>query len=105
MAQGIDTRHARGCRSRAGGRCNCKPSYQAHVWDAAQGRRIRKTFHNPAEAFSWRQDALGALERGVLRTDGGPTVAQAAEAWLTGARTGQVRNRSGDSYKPSAIRA
>src|SRR5205085_8659145 len=29
---------------------------------------------------------------------------QAAEAWLAGARDGSVRNRSGDVYKPSAIR-
>jgi integrase len=45
------------------------------------------------------------MQSGSLRHDGGPTVAEAAEAWLVGARAGQVRNRSGDPYKPSAIRA
>ena len=33
------------------------------------------------------------------------TVDQAAEAWLAGARDGSIRNRSGDPYKPSAVRA
>ncbi len=30
--------------------------------------------------------------------------AQAAEAWLAGAERGEVRNRSGDPYKPSTLR-
>ena len=32
------------------------------------------------------------------------TVRQAADKWLGGARAGVIRNRSGDVYKPSAIR-
>jgi hypothetical protein len=33
------------------------------------------------------------------------TLAEAAEEWLSGARTGVVRTRSGERYKPSAIRS
>jgi hypothetical protein len=43
MAAGIDIRHARSCQSRARGRCTCKPTFQAHVFDSRTGKRIRKT--------------------------------------------------------------
>jgi len=33
-----------------------------------------------------------------------PTLDVAAAAWLAGARAGAIRNRSGDTYKPSVIR-
>ncbi|HXH89840.1 MAG TPA: hypothetical protein VNI55_14670 [Gaiellaceae bacterium] len=32
------------------------------------------------------------------------TVQEAADAWLEGARSGTIRTRSGDEYKPSALR-
>jgi integrase len=35
---------------------------------------------------------------------GGATLDEVAEAWLEDARSGAIRNRSGDPYKPSAIR-
>jgi integrase len=45
-----------------------------------------------------------ALRRGLLRAAAPVTVAEAASTWLAGARAGAVRNRSGDIYKPSALR-
>ena len=106
MAAGIDTRHARSCRSRGGGgRCNCTPTYQAHVFDNRAKKRIRKTFPSMAAARTWRQDALVALRTGKLMTSRRLTVRQAAEEWLAAAETGVVTNRSGDRYKPSAIRS
>lgn len=105
MAAGIDTRHARACGSRAGARCDCAPAYQAHVWDARSGKRIRRTFATPTAAKTWRQDALVALRRGTLRASDGRTVQDVAGRWLEGAKRGEVRTRSGEPYKPSAIRA
>jgi integrase len=105
-AEGIDERHARSCRSKDdGGRCNCSPSYQVNLWDGRSQRRIRKTFRTLTEAKGWRQDASGALRAGMLRASDGRTVRQVAEQWLEDARTGLVRNRSGDVYKPKAIRS
>jgi integrase len=104
MPAGIEVRHARACPSRSGGRCACKPTYQAHVWSARDGKRIRKTFPTPTAARAWRQDASVALRRGTMRAPSPLTLRQAAEAWLEGARSGAIRNRSGDPYKPSAIR-
>jgi len=103
---GIDTRHARSCRSRGGGgRCNCTPTYQASVFDAREGRKIRKTFTSKAAARTWRQDALVALRTGKLTATRRVTMRQAADEWLADAERGVVTNRSGDRYKPSALRA
>ena len=44
--QGIVERHARGCASRDGGRCNCEPSYEAwiSVKEGTGYRKLRRTF-------------------------------------------------------------
>jgi hypothetical protein len=102
---GIDVRHARSCAVRKGGDCNCAPTYHAHVYDVRSKRRIRKSFSTFTAARNWRQDALVALRSGTLRASDGRTVAKIADDWLKGAREGVIRNRSGDRYKPSAIRA
>jgi integrase len=97
VAEGIEVRVAK----------DGTKSYRASVWSAAENKRIRQTFPTLAAARAWRQDAATAVRAGRLRAtpDYGPTIADAAQAWLDGARAGQVRNRSGDPYKPSAIRA
>jgi integrase len=104
MAEGIEVRHKRDCRSRQGGRCTCRPSFRASVWLPAEGRKVKKTFPTKAAANAWRHDAMVARERGELATPAKRTLKEAADAWLEGARAGTIRNRSGDAYKPAAIR-
>ncbi len=101
---GIEVRHQRGCRSSAGGRCSCSPSYRAVVWCARDGRRLTKSFPTRAEAKAWRVDAQAGLRHGTLRA-GRITLLEAAEAWLAGAAVGAIRNRSDDVYKPSVVRS
>lgn len=101
---GVTPRHSRACRSATGGACSCSPTYAAWVFDRGSGRKIKRTFTTLAAAKAWRQDSQVALRRGELRAAQPVTVRQAADAWLTGARAGEVRNRSGDPYKPSVIR-
>jgi integrase len=101
---GIAVRHSRSCDSRVGGECACKPTYQAHVWSARERKRIRKTFPTFAAAKAWRHDASVALRKGTMKAPTRITLKQAAEVWIVGARDGSIRNRSGDPYKPSAIR-
>jgi integrase len=103
--EGIDVRHQRTCRLSNGGACDCSPSYQAHVWDAKAGKRLRKTFSTPSAAKRWRQDAMVALRRGDLTADRGPRLKDATTAWLDALRSGAVTNRSGDPYKPGTIRS
>jgi integrase len=102
---GIEIRHGKRCRSRSGGACSCRPTYQASVWSAVEQKRIRKTFATLAEARAWRSEAQTAIRRGTLRAPSQMTLRETAEAWLEGARAGSIRNRSGDRYKPSVIRS
>jgi integrase len=94
MAEGIDVRaDAKGHKT-----------FRARLWSNRDGRRITKTFPTMAAAKSWRRDALKAMEQGTLRPPTRQTIEQAAEAWTAGAREGLIRTRSGNPYKPSAIR-
>jgi integrase len=101
---GILVRHVKACATRLGGRCNCRPTYQASVWSAREGRRIKRSFPTLAEAKAWRAEAQSAIRRGTMRAPSQLTLGEAAEAWLSGARDGSIRNRSGDPYKPSVVR-
>ena len=100
MAVGIRQRHGRSCR---GGRCQC--SWEAFVYSKRDGKKIRKTFPTQQAARSWRQESSVAVRKMLMRAPTAVTVGQAADAWLQGAREGWIRNRSGDRYKPAAIRA
>lgn len=104
VSPGIQVRHSKLCPTRDGGRCKCKPTYQANVWSAREGKRIFKTFPTLAAAKAWRADAQVALRKGTMRAGSSATLREAAEAWLEGVRSGAIRNRSGHRYKPSAIR-
>lgn len=101
---GIEIRHQNGCRSEAGASCTCSPTYRANAYSKREGRLLRKSFSNLAEAKAWRADAQSALRTGALNAAPSSRLADAAERWLAGARSGAIRNRSGDEYKPSTIR-
>lgn len=101
MSKGITIRHQRKC---AHDPCTCKPRFQAEAYDKKTGRRLRRTFKTISGARQWRSDAIAAIRRGELTTDLGPTLQEAVDEWLAGARLGHVTNRSGDPYKPAAIR-
>jgi len=47
---------------------------------------------------------MSTLGAGRVIASRGPTLNDAAAVWLDGLRAGHIRNRSGDPYKPSAIR-
>jgi integrase len=102
---GIEVRHAKACASREGGKCNCRPTYQASVWSPRDQKRLRKTFPTLAAARAWRAEAQTAVRRGAMRAPAAITVREAADELIEGMRSGRVRTRSGDPYKPSAIRS
>jgi integrase len=102
---GIALRHARSCGSGAGRACSCRPTYQAQAWSARANKPLRKTFKTLAEARAWRQEAQVGLRKGTLGAPTKTSVRDAAEEWLAGAERGVIRNRSGERYKPSALRS
>jgi integrase len=104
VSTGIRKLHSKGCADRDGGRCNCGAGWEASVFSKRDGKKIRKTFPSKAGAKTWRDDANAQLAKGGLRAPRPTTIGEAWEAWREGAEAGVIRNRSGDRYKPSAIR-
>jgi hypothetical protein len=105
MTTGIRRLHSKGCPARDGRRCRCGAGWEASAYSRRDRKKIRKTFAREAEAKSWRADAVTALERGALRAPKPTTVEQAWGVFYEGVKAGTVRNRSGERYKPSAIRS
>src|SRR5690242_15107320 len=103
---GIIVRHRPKCPAREDqdAPCRCSPSYTPWVWDARNGRKIRKTFDSLAAAKAWRVDMLVAVRKGDLQPATRVTLSEAAEVWLEGVKQETIRNRSGDTYKPSVVR-
>jgi len=107
---GIVTRHSRSCGSRDGKRCNCDPSYEA--WLSVRGKKQRKSFtpatHGGgalAAAKNWLADANVARRKGTFRPVSKETLEEAGEAWVAGAKAGEILARGGRPYKPSLIRS
>ena len=105
MAEGIRKLHSIGCAARAGGRCGCRAGYEAAVFSTRDGKKIRKTFGTLAAAKAWRTDALTGLRRGTVRVARPTTIRTAADDLVQGMRSGAVRTRSGEMYKPSVVRS
>ena len=83
----------------------CRPAFQAQVFSPRDRRTIRKSFRSLSEARAWRTDTQAALRKGTLRAPTRTTLEEAAGDWLTAAKAGIARTRSGDPYKPSALRS
>ena len=101
---GIRVRHQRSCASRTGAGCNCRPSYQAQVFDVVAGRQIWRTARTVTEAKLWRADTQVQARRGTFQRPVRTTVREAAEALIAGIDGGSILDRSGKPYKPSAAR-
>lgn len=105
-AVGVVARHRRGCALRRGGAaCSCSPSFQAQVWSPRDRRHVRKTFAELRDAKAWRQEMQVAVRQGRAGAPSTVTLSEAAAEWLELADRGVVRTRSGQRYKPSALRS
>jgi len=102
--EGVTLCHRSRCATRSGRPCDCRPAYQAQVYSPRDRKTLRKTFGSLTDARAWRSETHAALTRGTLRAPSRTTLEQAAEEWLRAAEAGVVRTRSGDPYKPSALR-
>jgi integrase len=107
MAEGIRKRHSQGCSARRGGRCNCNAGWEASIYLAREGKKVRKTFAREAEARSWRAEAKRAADRGGLSAGprDGRTLAEALREFVRGMTAGTVRPRGRERYKPSTARS
>jgi integrase len=97
--RGIEERHERSC---PGGNCDCRITYRASVM--VDGQRSRQSFDTLEAAKGWRRDAERLLRAGhVLQVK--VTVREAVAEWERLAEAGVNLSKSGDRYKPAAIRA
>src|SRR3954451_4864694 len=101
---GIRPRHRANCKTFSGGRCSCRPAWEATV-GSGRTAKIRRTFGSQAAAKTWRADALTKLNRGELAAAQSRKMREAATELIEGMHAGTVRTRSGDAYKPSTIRS
>jgi hypothetical protein len=105
---GVRRLHSTGCPAKTddAARCRCNAGYEASVYDKSAGRKIRKAFPTAAAAArTWRSDAAHGVRRGTVRAVEPTTVNEAADTLIAEMENGSIRTRSGDPYKPSAIRA
>ncbi|MBK8293663.1 MAG: site-specific integrase [Solirubrobacterales bacterium] len=101
---GIYLRHSSRCEGGFDGPCHCHPTYQAQVHSAKDRKPVRKTFRTLPEARRWRHRAKEALRKGELSAPSSIFLRDAAAQWVKDAEAGVVRTRSGEPYKPSAVR-
>lgn len=106
MATGIRRRHSAGCRSREGGRCDCRAGWEATVYLSRERRRVSKTFRREAEARSWRADMETAARRQQALPGGVDTrqLRVALRDFVERMESGEVRPKGRAAYKPSTIR-
>jgi integrase len=79
--------------------------YRGTAYDNVARKPLRGPWsYSLAAAKSWRKDALARLDQGTLSADRGEYIAVAADWFVADMKSGIARTRSGDPYKPSAIR-
>ena len=104
LAKGVRERHSRWCPSYHDEACVCSPRWEAWVYSRNDRGKIRKTFPERWEAKAWRHEQLELASIDRLRAPSRLSLAEAGSRWVEMARDGQIRNRSGRRYKPSALR-
>lgn len=116
LLQGIEVRHKKGCpnlRQKKASCSKCTLSYRATVYDPS----IRRTgseksggYHKSswssslADVRGWRTEKMHAIANGVVAQPSSLTVREAFSEFIDLAEKGLVSNRSGERYKPSAVR-
>jgi integrase len=105
IPSGIRARHSRSCPSHSGGACACIPSWEAGLYSKRDARKVRRTFRTLPEAKRWVTQQRQGRDEGTLRAPARVSLKDAAQRFLDLAESGAARNRSGDPYKPSAIRS
>jgi integrase len=78
------------------------------VYSRLDGKKLRRSFRGRGArtaAKHWRASALGQVRDGTMRFPSPVTIGEALDAYLVGMADGTIRNRRGDPYKPSAVRA
>jgi len=102
--QGVYARHQQRCRTKEGGRCNCKPSYYGIAYDRARRKHVGTRRQPTTEAArNARADLQARLDRGETPATRGVRLTEAREQFVKAAREGRALNKHGRRYKRKAI--
>jgi len=102
--QGVYARHQQRCRTKEGGRCNCKPSYYGIAYDRARRKHVGTRRQPTTEAArNARADLQARLDRGEATATRGVRLTEAREKFVKAAREGRALNKHGRRYKRKAI--
>lgn len=101
--QGIRVSHEHSCATMRGGRCDCQSGRETQR--EAHGQKIRSFVATLIEGRAGRRDTESEVREGKRRAQSSPTLREAWTVWLESAKAGMIRTRSGDPYKPSALRS
>lgn len=106
-SDGIYYQHTASCGgSKSSGRCRCRPKFQASIYVARSGRRLKKTFATISEAKTWRAEMTAAAKLGgSIPGTSRITVSEALDELIAGMKDGTILNRSFREYKPSTTRS
>lgn len=96
---GVYVRHTNACAARAGGRCNCQPSYRAQAYDPETGKRPKSpTYKDINEAGGWLVDyRRGDVAAPTPRSERF-TFRELAEQWMRAADRGEIATRGRQRY-------
>ena len=105
LPAGIRARHRAGCPAHQGNECRCDPGFEASIYSKRDAKKIRRTFDKPGDAKRWINEQRKVRDDGALLAPARISFRDAAERFLKMAEAGGILNRSGDAYKPSAVRS
>lgn len=102
--QATHARHERSCATARGGTCDCD-SVAISATGRRQRHRVRRIVESLIGGRPQSQDAGTEVRRAARDVQSTATLREAWTLWLEGAKSGRIRTRSGDRYKPSALRS
>ena len=86
---GLRPRHSRGCPSRHGARCRCRPTWEAFVWSARDGRKVPRRSRRSRPRRRGAPTRSGAVRtRDDARADERRRCARPPTHWLARRRDG-----------------
>jgi integrase len=78
--------------------------WQAFVFDAKTGKKVRRHFATLEEAKAWRASSYLGVKAGSVTASRKPRLDAAADALIAGMEDGSIRARGGGQYRASVCR-
>ena len=104
LPKGIRPSHRTKCATWTGGACDCRPPYEATVFDRRTGKRKSKTLPTLKKAEKWRAKTQLEIDEGLRVGGRTQSIRKEGTDLIKGMRSGAIRKKEGERYKDSTIR-